>query len=53
MASVDGSMWDLSFDMTDVFGSTGRDSDFGTDSPADMELCFDPTDVHDGSTDTT
>ena len=44
-----GSMGDLSFDMTDMFGNTGGDFDFGTGPLTDMELWFDPSAVHDGS----
>jgi hypothetical protein len=44
-------MGDLSFDMTDMFGSTAGDFDFGTGSLGDMELWFDPSAVHDASID--
>jgi len=44
-----GSMADLAFDMTDVFGNTGGDFDFGPDGLSTMELWFDPSAVHDGS----
>ena len=46
-----GPMGDLSFDMTDMFGSTAGDFDFGTGSLGDMELWFDPSAVHDASID--
>jgi len=44
-----GSMPDLAFDMTDVFGNTGGDFDFGPDGLGNMELWFDPSAVQDGS----
>jgi hypothetical protein len=46
-----GPMGDLPFDMTDMFGNTGGDFDFGPGSLADMELWFDPSAVHDASID--
>jgi hypothetical protein len=46
-ASGPGSMRDLSFDMTDIFGSTGGDFDFNSD----MELWFDPSAINEGHID--
>jgi len=48
-----GPMGDLSFDMTDMFGSNGGDFDFGPSSldNMNMDLWFDPTAVHDSSID--
>ncbi len=48
-----GLMGDMSFDMTEMFGGTGGDFDFGPVGLADMdmEMWFDPTAVHDGSVD--
>jgi len=46
-----GPMGDLSFDMTDMFGSNGGDFDFGPNSLADMELWFDSSAVHESSID--
>jgi hypothetical protein len=48
-----GSMGEL-FDMTDMFGNTGGDFDFGAGPLSDMELWFDPAAVqaaHEGSMD--
>ena len=43
-----GPMGDLSpFDMTDMFASGPGDFDFGPGSLSDMDLWFDPVDVHD------
>jgi hypothetical protein len=45
-----GSMADFAaFDMHDVFGNTGGDFSFDADALGDMNLFFDPTAVHDGS----
>ena len=44
-ASGPGSMGDLAFDMTDMFGSTAGDFDFGAGPLGDMELWFDPSAV--------
>jgi hypothetical protein len=44
-------MGDISFDMTDVFGTNGGDFDFGTSSLDNMDLWFDPTAVHDSTID--
>jgi len=46
-----GSMSELSFDMTDMFGNSGGDFDFGPDGLSNMELWFDPTAVHGSSLD--
>jgi hypothetical protein len=42
-----GTMGDLSFDMTDMFGSNGGDFDFGPSSLDNMDLWFESTAVHD------
>jgi hypothetical protein len=44
-----GSMADFAFDMNDVFGNTSGDFSFDADALGDMNLFFDPTAVHDGS----
>jgi len=45
-----GPMGDLSFDMSDMFGSNGGDFDFGPSSLDKMDLWFESTAVHDDST---
>jgi hypothetical protein len=46
-----GPMGDLSFDMTDMFGSNGGDFDFGPSSLDNMDLWFESTAVNDSSID--
>lgn len=44
-----GSMPDFGFDVNDMFGNTTGDFSFDADTLGDMNLFFDPTAVHDGS----